>query len=283
MTHPTPSNPAAPTARPPRSPHAPPTTEGTAARRGAPLAVELTSITKTYTVGTTVHAVDDVSLTLRHGSFTAIMGPSGSGKSTLTQLIGLLDTPTSGTLHVDGQDAGALSDRDRTTLRGSEIGFVFQAFNLMPKLSVLGNVLLPMQFLGVAPALRRARALELLERMGMTDRLHHRPNQLSGGQRQRVAVARALANDPTLILADEPTGNLDSKTGEEVLQLFDELHAQGTTLLLVTHERRVAERAERIVHMEDGRIREVETLAPRGVEVVGGAWAAPANPWEVAS
>ncbi|MDF1522341.1 MAG: ABC transporter ATP-binding protein [Trueperaceae bacterium] len=284
MTHPS-STPAAAlaVARPPRPAPAPRSTEGAGARRDATPAVELTSITKTYTVGTTVHAVDDVSLTLRHGSYTAIMGPSGSGKSTLTQLIGLLDTPTSGTLRVDGRDAGALSDWERTTLRGAEIGFVFQAFNLMPKLTVLGNVLLPMQFLGVAPAVRRARALELLERMGMSDRLHHRPNQLSGGQRQRVAIARALANDPTLILADEPTGNLDSKTGDEVLQLFDELHAQGTTLLLVTHERRVAERADRIVHMEDGRVRDIEGLAPRRLEVVGGAWTPPERAWEVAS
>jgi putative ABC transport system ATP-binding protein len=283
MSQPTPAHPAARAARPPRPTPASRSAEGAGARRDAALAVELTSITKTYTVGTTVHAVDDVSLTLRHGSFTAIMGPSGSGKSTLTQLIGLLDTPTSGTLRVDGRDAGDLSDRERTTLRGAEIGFVFQAFNLMPKLTVLGNVLLPMQFLGVAPAVRRARALELLERMGMSDRLNHRPNQLSGGQRQRVAIARALANDPTLILADEPTGNLDSKTGAEVLQLFDELHAHGTTLLLVTHERRVAERAERIVHMKDGRVREIEALAPRGVEVVGGVRTEPEHAREVAS
>ncbi len=226
----------------------------------APHAIEVERLTKTYTIGTTVHAVDGVSLNVPHGSFTAVMGPSGSGKSTLMQLIGLLDAPTSGRLTVNGRDVEGLADEERTRLRGKEIGFVFQSFNLMPKLTVLGNVTLPMQFQGVAARERLRRAEELLARMGMSDRLHHKPNQLSGGERQRVAIARALANEPTLLLADEPTGNLDSRTGEEVLRLFAELHAQGYTIMLVTHERRVAERAERIVHMEDGRIQEIEAL-----------------------
>jgi putative ABC transport system ATP-binding protein len=227
----------------------------------APHAIEVERLTKTYTVGTTVHAVDGVSLNVPHGSFTAVMGPSGSGKSTLMQLIGLLDAPTSGRLTVNGRDVAGIGDEERTRLRGKEIGFVFQSFNLMPKLTVLGNVTLPLQFQGVAATERRRRAEELLARMGLSDRLHHKPNQLSGGERQRVAIARALANEPTLLLADEPTGNLDSRTGEEVLRLFAELHAQGYTIMLVTHERRVAERAERIVHMEDGRIQEIEALA----------------------
>lgn len=232
----------------------PPSPDRTAA------AIELHRLTKTYTVGTPVHAVDGVSLRIDRGTFSAVMGPSGSGKSTLMQLIGLLDAPTGGRIVVAGRDAARLSDRERTRLRGQEIGFVFQSFNLMPKLSVLGNVTLPMQFQGVPETERRARAEELLERIGMADRLHHRPAQLSGGQRQRVAIARALANRPTLLLADEPTGNLDSRTGEEVLRLFAELHASGYTIVLVTHERDVAERAERIVHMADGRIQEIETL-----------------------
>jgi putative ABC transport system ATP-binding protein len=237
---------------------------GAMRQRSSPNAIETVELTKTYTIGTTVHAVDRVTLTIPHGAFVAVMGPSGSGKSTLMQLIGLLDAPTSGTIRVDGQDAQALSDTERTRLRGVEIGFVFQAFHLMPKLTVLDNVTLPMTFQGVAARERVARAKELLERLGMADRLAHKPKELSGGQRQRVAIARALANDPSLLLADEPTGNLDSKTGEEVLRIIDELHASGRTILLVTHERRVAERAERIVHMADGRIRDVEEVV-RGV------------------
>jgi putative ABC transport system ATP-binding protein len=228
-------------------------------------AIEAEGLTKTYTIGTAVRAVDEVSLRIPHGAYVAVMGPSGSGKSTLMQLIGLLDAPTSGRIRVNGHDAQALSDAERTRMRGREIGFVFQAFNLMPKLSVLDNVTLPMAFQGVAARARKARATELLGRMGMSDRLRHRPNELSGGQRQRVAIARALANDPALIIADEPTGNLDSKTGEEVLRLFDELHVAGSTILIVTHERRVAERAQRIVHMEDGRVREIEDLRPTSV------------------
>ena len=225
-------------------------------------AIEATGLTRTYTIGTTVRAVDDVSLSIPHGAYVAVMGPSGSGKSTLMQLIGLLDVPTSGRIRVNGHDAQALDDAARTRMRGREIGFVFQAFNLMPKLSVLDNVTLPMAFQGVSPKARKARATALLRRMGMSDRLQHRPKELSGGQRQRVAIARALANDPALVLADEPTGNLDSKTGDEVLSLFAELHMGGSTILMVTHERRVAERAQRIVHMEDGRVREIEDLRP---------------------
>lgn len=226
--------------------------------RSTPNAIAAERLTKTYTVGTTVIAVDAVDLTIPYGSYTALMGPSGSGKSTLMQLIGLLDAPTSGRLVINGFDAQSLDGRARTRLRGQEIGFVFQAFNLMPKLTVLENVALPMTLQGVASGKRNARAQALLEQLGIADRARHRPNELSGGQRQRVAIARALANDPALILADEPTGNLDSRTGEEVLEIFDRLHAAGATILLVSHERAVAERAERIVHMRDGRIEEIE-------------------------
>lgn len=223
----------------------------------APHAIEVERLTKTYTIGTTVHAVDGVSLNVPHGSFTAVMGPSGSGKSTLMQLIGLLDAPTSGRLTVNGRDVEGLADEERTRLRGKEIGFVFQSFNLMPKLTVLGNVTLPMQFQGVAARERLRRAEELLARMGMSDRLHHKPNQLSGGERQRVAIARALLRDPRLILCDEPTGNLDARTGMEIIGLFRDLNRRGITLLMVTHEARVARAADRVLRLVDGGLQEV--------------------------
>lgn len=229
-------------------------------------AVELRDVRKSYRMGDqTVHALDGVSLTIERGSYTAVMGPSGSGKSTLMNVVGCLDTPTEGVVEVDGVDVTALSDAERTALRGDEIGFVFQTFNLMPQQTARENVELPMTFQGVGRAERRERAAELLDRVGLGDRVDHKPNELSGGQRQRVAIARALANDPAIILADEPTGNLDSETEAEVLELFEELNAAGNTILVVSHEQLVAEHTERIVHLFDGSIEEVETIDERRV------------------
>ena len=221
-------------------------------------AVELTAVEKTYYMGEPVRALDGVSLSIPDGSYTAIMGPSGSGKSTLMHLVGCLDTPTAGEIRVAGSQIAELSDRERTTLRGREIGFVFQTFNLMGRLTARENVGLPQLFQGVSRRERLERAGELLERVGLSDRGDHMPNELSGGQRQRVAIARALANDPAIVLADEPTGNLDTETGDRILSFFDELHAAGNTVVMVTHERHVAERAERIVHLLDGSLERIE-------------------------
>jgi putative ABC transport system ATP-binding protein len=228
-------------------------------------AVSLTGVRKTYRVGEPVHALDGVDLSLADGSYTAVMGPSGSGKSTLMNLVGCLDSPTEGTVTVDGTDVTALSDRERTALRGDEIGFVFQTFNLMPRLTARENVALPLIFQGVDAAERGERADAMLDRMGIGDRGDHRPNELSGGQRQRVAIARALVTDPTLVLADEPTGNLDTETGATIMDLFDEVHAAGNTVLVVTHERHIAERADRIVHLLDGRVERIEDVGEPGV------------------
>ncbi|WP_049924204.1 ABC transporter ATP-binding protein [Halopiger djelfimassiliensis] len=223
-------------------------------------AVSLSNVRKTYRVGEPVHALDGVSLEVPRGSYTAIMGPSGSGKSTLMNLVGCLDTPTAGEVVVGGRAVGSLEDRERTHLRGTEVGFVFQTFNLMPRLNALENVALPQLFRGIDRSTRRARARDLLERVGLGDRADHLPNELSGGQRQRVALARALVNDPAIVLADEPSGNLDTDTEAEILNLFDEFHGAGTTLLVVSHERHVAERADRIVHLLDGTIERIEEL-----------------------
>ncbi|WP_323675234.1 ABC transporter ATP-binding protein [Halorubellus sp. PRR65] len=215
---------------------------------------------KTYQLGEPVHALDGVTVDVPRGSYTAVMGPSGSGKSTLMNLVGCLDTPTSGSVLVDGADVGAMNDRERTRLRGEQVGFVFQTFNLMPRLTAVENVALPLVFRGVSKDERHERAAAILERVGLGDRLEHAPNELSGGQRQRVAIARALVNDPAILLADEPTGNLDSETGANILDLFDELKAEGNTLVMVTHERDVAERADRIVHLLDGQIERIEAV-----------------------
>ncbi|QLG49757.1 ABC transporter ATP-binding protein [Natrinema halophilum] len=223
-------------------------------------AVSLSNVRKTYRIGEPVHALDGVTLEVPRGAYIAIMGPSGSGKSTLMNLVGCLDTPSEGTVVVGGRDVGALSDRERTTLRGTEVGFVFQTFNLMPRLDALENVALPQLFQNVDRATRRDRARDLLERVGLADRADHLPNELSGGQRQRVALARALINDPAIVLADEPSGNLDTETESDILDLFDEFHGGGTTMLVVTHERHVAERADRIVHLLDGKIERIEEL-----------------------
>ena len=222
--------------------------------------VRAENVVKIYRMGKVdVKALDGVTLAIPEGEFLAIMGPSGSGKSTLMHLIGCLDKPTSGKLWVDGQDVTQLSDRRLAKLRGRTIGFVFQSFNLIPRISALENVMLPMNFAGAIPRpKRRKRAIELLELVGLGHRVTHMPSELSGGEQQRVAIARALANDPKLLLADEPTGNLDTKTGREILELFKELHREGRTVVVVTHDPDVASYAERIVHLVDGRIVGVE-------------------------
>ncbi|ERG88936.1 MAG: ABC-type antimicrobial peptide transport system, ATPase component [halophilic archaeon J07HX5] len=223
--------------------------------------VAATDLRRTYQLGEPVHALDGVSLTLPEGSFTAVMGPSGSGKSTLMNLVGCLDTPDEGSIAVDGQTVGALSATERAYLRGTTIGFVFQQFNLMPRLTAVENVALPLVFTNDTGADRHDRARSLLKQVGLGDRLTHTPAELSGGQRQRVAIARALANEPTLLLADEPTGNLDTETGGQIMSLVQELNDAGRTILMVTHERYVAAHADRIVHILDGQIEEIESVA----------------------
>ena len=222
--------------------------------------VALTDVTKTYEGGATVEALSDVSLTLESGSYTAVMGPSGSGKSTLLNLVGGLDTPTSGAVRLDGEDLAALSDAERAQVRGRTVGFVFQTFNLMPRLTAVENVALPLIFQGWDRAERRERAEQLLAQVDLGDRLDHQPTELSGGQRQRVAIARALAADPALLLADEPTGNVDTETGARIMDRFERLHDAGNTILLVTHERHIAEHANRIVHVRDGEIEGTESV-----------------------
>ena len=213
-------------------------------------------LTKTYLMGQVeVHALRGVSFDIRDGEFVAIMGPSGSGKSTLMNLVGCLDTPTSGRLTVSGQNVNELSDRRLAKLRGETVGFVFQTFNLIPRITALNNVLLPMGFVGAIPKDQRHQQAEsMLERVGLGHRINHMPTELSGGERQRVAIARALANNPKLILADEPTGNLDTKTGAAILDLFDDLHNEGRTLVMVTHDPNVADRAQRRIQIVDGEI-----------------------------
>ena len=217
-------------------------------------------LTKTYLMGQVeVNALRGASFDIHEGEFVAIMGPSGSGKSTLMNLIGCLDTPTSGRLMVSDNNVAELSDRRLAKLRGETVGFVFQTFNLIPRISALDNVLLPMGFVANVPKGERPqRAKELLEHVGLGHRITHMPSELSGGERQRVAIARALANDPKLILADEPTGNLDTKTGAAILDLFDDLHDEGRTLVMVTHDPNVAERAQRRIQIVDGLIENIE-------------------------
>jgi putative ABC transport system ATP-binding protein len=222
--------------------------------------VELVDVRKTYEVGGTVEALAGVSLTLERGSYTAVMGPSGSGKSTLLNLVGALDTPTGGRVVVDGRTVSDATEAERAAVRGTDVGFVFQTFNLLGRLTAVENVAMPLVFAGVPRPERRERARDLLAEVGLSDRTDHLPTELSGGQRQRVAIARALAADPALVLADEPTGNVDTETGARVLDVFDRLHADGNTLLVVTHERHVAERADRIVHVRDGAVVGVEDL-----------------------
>lgn len=222
--------------------------------------VSVEGVRKQYELGGMVMALDGIDLSLSKGSYTAIMGPSGSGKSTLLNLIGALDTPTSGTVRVGGTNVASLAESKRAKLRGTEIGFVFQTYNLMPRLSAQENVELPLVFADWNRAERSRRARVLLERVGLDKRLQHMPQELSGGQRQRVAIARALAANPALMLVDEPTGNVDTETGEEIMALFEDAHDRGNTILLVTHERRIAEHAERIVHVKDGKRTDIEEL-----------------------
>jgi putative ABC transport system ATP-binding protein len=217
--------------------------------------IALRDLWRTYHVGDSdVHALRDVTLEIAKGDYLAVMGPSGSGKSTLLNILGCLDRPTSSSYTFNGRDVGEISDADRTKLRQTEIGFVFQFFHLLPRLTAQGNVELPMLFAGVARAERRRRALDALDAVGLTDRVHHRPDQLSGGQRQRVAIARAVVMEPGLLLADEPTGNLDRAAAVEVMELLDGMNADGQTVVLVTHDPEVGARARSAVRMDDGAI-----------------------------
>jgi putative ABC transport system ATP-binding protein len=216
---------------------------------------ELIHVSKVYGLGdTSVRALDDLSLSVGRGDYLAVMGTSGSGKSTAMNILGCLDRPSSGSYRLNGVAVNDLNDDDLAGLRNKELGFVFQQFHLLPHMSALENVMLPMIYAGVGADQRKLRAREALERVGLGERLNNRPNQLSGGQQQRVAIARAIINQPALLLADEPTGALDSRTTAEVLGILDELHGQGITLVIVTHEDNVAARAQRIVHFRDGRI-----------------------------
>ena len=213
------------------------------------------NLVKLYKMGEeVVHALDGVSLTIGRGEFCAIIGPSGSGKSTLMNIIGGLDRPTQGRLVIDGADVGALDDEALAEFRNRTVGFVFQSFNLLPRVNALENVELPMIYAGVEPKERRARAADVLTRVGLSARMQHRPTQLSGGQQQRVAIARALAGRPALLLADEPTGALDTNTSNEIMQLFSDLHREGATVVLVTHEAEIAAATKRTIEMRDGRI-----------------------------
>jgi putative ABC transport system ATP-binding protein len=226
-----------------------------AERRSTQLVAELIHISKIYGSGDTeVRALDDLCLEVERGDYLAVMGASGSGKSTAMGILGCLDRPTSGSYRLNGIPVETLSDDELADLRNRELGFVFQQFHLLPQLSALENVVLPMIYAGIPPVERRERGREALERVGLGNRMENRPNQLSGGQQQRVAVARAIINQPALLLADEPTGALDSRTTAEVLEIFGELNAQGITILLVTHEQDVAGHAHRVVHFRDGRI-----------------------------
>jgi putative ABC transport system ATP-binding protein len=228
---------------------------GPSSPRDAMALIELRDVRKIYRMGVEeVHALDGLDLDIEAGEYVAVMGPSGSGKSTLMNLVGCLDTPTSGSYVLNEKHVDGMSDEELAEIRNQEIGFVFQTFNLLSRTSALENVELPLIYSGMPRRERRARATEALERVGLGDRMHHQPNELSGGQRQRVAVARALVNDPSILLADEPTGNLDSVTSAEIMALFDELHAAGNTVILVTHEADIAEHARRRVVLRDGKV-----------------------------
>ena len=218
-----------------------------------PAVIDITQLTKTYIMGQTqVRALRGIDLQIQTNEYVALMGPSGSGKSTLMNLLGCLDTPTAGSYHLDGRDVSRMEDAELANIRNEKIGFVFQTFNLLPRQTTLENVALPLVYAGLGKAARQARAAEVLASVGLGDRLDHKPNELSGGQRQRVAIARALVNNPAIILADEPTGNLDTKTSIEIMEIFEEIQGRGNTVILVTHEPDIAEHAHRIVRLRDG-------------------------------
>jgi len=223
--------------------------------------IEVRNLSKTYRLGSlTVPALRGVDFRVRRNEYIAIMGPSGSGKSTLMNLLGCLDTPTGGDYILEGTNVARLSDDELAAIRNGRIGFVFQTFNLLPRADSFQNVELPLIYAGIPREERRRRVEEAISAVGLTDRAHHRPSELSGGQRQRIAIARALVNHPSLILADEPTGNLDSATGEEIMDVFEKIHSSGNTILLVTHEEYIARKAQRVIRLRDGRIEEDRAL-----------------------
>ncbi|MDW3210025.1 MAG: ABC transporter ATP-binding protein [Reichenbachiella sp.] len=215
--------------------------------------IKTTEIGRKYVMGAeTIHALKTISISIKKGEYVAFMGPSGSGKSTLMNIIGCLDTPSAGTYILNNHDVSDLDENELAEIRNKEIGFVFQTFNLLPRSTALENVALPLVYAGMGKSDREERALEVLEGVGLADRALHRPNELSGGQRQRVAIARALVNNPSIILADEPTGNLDTKTSYDIMELFEQLHSQGNTIIMVTHEEDIAQYAHRIIRLRDG-------------------------------